>query len=284
MDKLDYLEPVPDYEKIEVASALDELSFWAARFGYSMLDYLKVEPASKILDVGCGTGFPLFELAHRYGPSCQFTGIDPWAAGLVRAAQKLAIYNLPNVQLIEADAAQMPLATNQFDLIVSNLGINNFSNPAQVLTECARVSRTGARLALTTNPIGHFHQFYAAYRQVLTEFGNPEYLARLAANEAHRGNLPVIQTLLQQAGYEIINVKEQEFSMRFLDGSAFFRHFLIRIGFLEDWRAVVDPAVEQEIFLQLEGHLNEIARQNNNELVLSVPLLYIEARLSAKAV
>jgi ubiquinone/menaquinone biosynthesis C-methylase UbiE len=273
----EYLERSIDYENPEVASAWDELSVWSSRFGALLLDTLEMRGGIQALDLGCGTGFPLFELAQRHGPSCRFVGVDIWVAGLARAALKRRVHALPNVHLVRADGAHLPFAAAQFDLIVSNLGINNFADPAAALAECARVARPGARLALTTNPQGHMREFYAVYRELLAERNRADYLARLEANEDHRATPATIGAMLAAAGFAVARVVESEFTMRFVDGGALFRHALTRIGFLDGWRRVVDPADEVAIFTELEARLDALAR-DQGELVMSIPMLYIEGR------
>src|SRR4051794_32690514 len=102
---LDYLAPAPDYQDLAVASAMDELSFWAAPFGQMLLEQIDLVPNIRILDLACGTGFPLIELAQVYGRSCQVVGLDLWAAGLARAAAKARGYGLSNVALVHGDGA-----------------------------------------------------------------------------------------------------------------------------------------------------------------------------------
>ena len=46
-------------------AALDELPLWSAPFGLRLLESVPLAPGATVLDVGCGTGFPLLELAHR---------------------------------------------------------------------------------------------------------------------------------------------------------------------------------------------------------------------------
>lgn len=273
---LDYLENTLDYNEPDIASIIDELSLWAARFGMLMLDQLEPARNLKVLDIGCGTGFPLFELAHLYGNSCQFTGVDLWEAGLNRAALKLKLYGLENVTLVKADASDLPLAAAHFDLIVSNLGLNNFEKPQAVLTECARVAKRGAQLSLTTNVKGHFQEFYAVYRDLLAEFGQPEYLERLAANENHRLSKEIASQLVEQAGFRVSKIIEDQFQMRFADGSALLRHSLVRIGFLDGWRAVIKPEDEKKVFGELESRLNLLAERQGG-LTMTIPRLYLEA-------
>lgn len=107
--------------------------------------HLTLHPHLAILDLACGTGFPLFELAQVYGSSCQVTGIDLWKEAVERARTKQQVYQLPNVQILEADAAHLPFQENEFDLIVSHLGVNNFADPEAVLTECFRVASRSQR-------------------------------------------------------------------------------------------------------------------------------------------
>jgi ubiquinone/menaquinone biosynthesis C-methylase UbiE len=108
MSALEFLQHQSDFNDPEVASILDELSFWAARFGALLFDNLEIRSYSRILDVGYGTGFPLFELADVFGRSCQVVGVDVWPAGISRAKLKGKIYNVANAHLAQADGAHMP--------------------------------------------------------------------------------------------------------------------------------------------------------------------------------
>ena len=90
----------PDYAE----GAYDELSFWSSRFGALLFEHLELRPDVTGLDIACGTGFPLFELAHAHGPSSHFTGLDVWPEAIRRAQRKLAVYGLTNVALQEGDA------------------------------------------------------------------------------------------------------------------------------------------------------------------------------------
>lgn len=273
----DYLNQTIDLTDPAVVSIFDEQSFWAAQFGRLLFDNLQLAPNLRILDVGCATGFPLFELAHRLGSRCHITGMDIWRPAIQRAAHKRRVYGLDYVSLVIGDALQIPFPTDHFDLIVSNLGVNNFENPAAALAECARVAKAGARLVITTNLKGHMHEFYAAFRDVLTTMGKTDALSRLQANEDHRGTQQSHTAVIEQAGFNISTVVEDQFTIRFVDGSALMRHFLTRVGFLGGWRAVVRPAEERQVFQQIEKRLNAIARQQGM-LTMTIPMLYLEAK------
>ncbi len=72
----EYLDYQPDFDAPEVVSIFDELSFWSSRFGALLLDNIPIRKNTSILDLACGAGFPLFEIAHTFGDSCQVTGVD----------------------------------------------------------------------------------------------------------------------------------------------------------------------------------------------------------------
>lgn len=271
----DYLEHHNDLSDPAFVDVLDELSFWSARFGHLLFEHIPLGPNRRILDLACGLGFPLFELAHASGASCRLVGADLWERGLARAAGKRVVYGLANVALVRADGAALPFAPATFDLIVSNLGINNFARPGAVLAECYRVARPQARLVLTTNVVGHMHEFYEVFRATLIAQGKAAYLEALRANENHRGTRESVSALLAEAGFRVGKVVEDRFTMRFVDGSALLRHRLIKVGFLDGWRGVLPPEEAGAVFAAVEAQLNALAAQAG-ELRMTVPMLYIE--------
>lgn len=272
-----FLHVTYDLNDPDLASVVDQVSLWAAHFGLFLLSHLELRPNQNILDVACGTGFPLFELAQMHGASCQVTGVDNWKQAVERARLKANKYQCPNVQILEADATQLPFEDGTFDLIVSNLGVNNFTDPEAVMAECFRVAKARARLVLTTNTTGHMSEFYDVYRQVLRELQKPIYLERLQAHEAHRGTKETLSAMLQAAGFRVVKIREDRFHLRYLDGSALFNHSLTQLGFLGGWRRVVDQEDEEHVFALLENRLNQLAA-TSGELRMTVPMLYLEGQ------
>ncbi len=277
----DYLDRAVDVESPDFGSVWDEVSLWGARFGILLLDEVRIARGVRVLDLGSGTGFPLFELAHGLGATSELVGVDLWRGALARAAYKRRAYEAKQVALVQADGAGLPFRTAAFDLIVSNLGVNNFADPAGAFGECARVLRPDGQLVLTTNPRGHFRELYAAFREVFAELHlGEEAHARLLADENHRPDAERLREMLAGANLTVTRTVERATVLRYLDGSAFLRHWLIRLGFLPDWRKIVGSegsAAERRVFERLEERLNAIAAERG-ELRMTLPLLYLEAR------
>ena len=273
----DYLAwSAPDFTAPDTVAAYDELPLWCAMAGLFLLEHLPLPRGATVLDVGCGTGFPLLELAQRLGAGATVHGLDPWAQALRRARFKAGVIGVANATLTRGDGGAMPFPDGRFDLIVSNLGINNFADPDAVFAECGRVLKRGGRLALTSNVEGHMAELYAVFETLLTDLGHPEALAALRRHVAHRGSVTSIAERLGRAGFRVARAVQRDFPMRFADGSALLRHYFIRLGFLDGWRSVVTPDTEREIFGALEAGLNRLARERG-DLTLTVPLAYVEA-------
>ncbi len=255
----------------------DELALWSAPFGLMLLDRVPLGRDLTILDIGAGTGFTTVELAQRCGSGSLVIAVDPWSGAMERLRRKVEQFGLDNVRLIVGDAAEVAIDPASVDLIVSNLGINNFDNAAAVLANCHRVAKPGARLFLTTNLRGHMAELYDELRATLVDLGLESRLPVLEAHVDHRASIDSLRALLAAAGFEVTTVNTANHSERYADGSALLGHRLSRIGFLPAWRAIPLPADVERVFEVLAARLNARAREHG-ELRLTVPMACVEAR------
>lgn len=271
----EYLNEI-DYQAPELGDFYDELPLWSAPFGLMLLERVPVRPGLTILDVGAGTGFLTVELAQRCGATSTVIAVDPWAAAVDRLRRKIEWLGLRNVRVVQQDAATIELPDASVDLIVSNLGINNFENMDAVLETCFRVARPGAQLFLTTNLTGHMREFYEVFRDTLLELGMRDRIAALDAHIQHRGTIESLVARIERSGFARTHVATESFRMRFADGSALFRHHFIRLGFLPGWKSLVPGEALETTFDALERRLNAIAHERG-VLALTIPTACIES-------
>jgi len=250
-------------------AALDELPLWSAPFGLRLLEAVPLEPTATVLDVGCGTGFPLLELAHRLGPRARLVGVDPWPGALGRAQAKSRAQQASRVVLVRGVAERLPLRDGAVDLVVSNNGLNNVQDLRSALRECARVVRPRGRLVFTMNLPETMRAFYDALEAVLAERGLDA--SPVAAHiRAKRPPAAEVEAALSTSGFEIAGRTVDAFALRFASGAALFSHWLIRVGFLEPWRETVPSPERHAVFAEVGRRLDAAIRPGEG-LRLEVP-------------
>lgn len=273
-----YLSKKLNYLDRDITNVCDELGLWASPFGIMLLDNFPIKNYQNYLDIGCGTGFPLIEIASRIGSECKAAvGIDPWAEAVKRAQGKIEVLQLDNISVIEGNAEDINFPDDYFDLITSNLGINNFEVPSKVMNESYRTLKQGGTFCATTNLTGTFDEFYNLFRETLFELKLEKYLLGLDNHINHRGTEKSSVELFENSRFKIIRTIKSEYQMRFYNGSAFLNHPFIIIGFIDAWRNLFEDIDKQIFFDVFERRLNEYANQQG-ELKLTIPMLYIEAR------
>jgi ubiquinone/menaquinone biosynthesis C-methylase UbiE len=265
-----------DWDSPQMAADYDQNSNWSPYFGELIFQHLPLRENQSVLDVACGTGYPTLELSQRLGPTSQVYGIDTWQAALDRAQHKVDGFDITNVTLQNEDAEAMSFPDSMFDVIVSNVGINNFESPTAVLRECFRVAKPGALVAMTTNPVGHMAEFYRFYKEALRALKLEQHLDALEKHIAHRYPSEWVCEELESAGFVIRRVLRDSFSWRFLDGTSFLNTFHIMYGFLGGWKEVIPEKSHVQVFSDIEKRINEYAKEAG-EFKVTVPIRYIEA-------
>lgn len=164
------------------------------------LDRLRMPPAAKVLEIGCGTGVVARALAKREGFSGKVTGIDQSPA-LLEAARRFAADDLvgDRVEFHVGDAHALKYGDRSFDCVVAHTVISHVAEPLMVLREMARVVRPGGMAAI-------FDGDYAS----LT-FACPDPVLGKEMNEGLRaavftqpGVMRELPQLLPQANLEIV--------------------------------------------------------------------------------
>ena len=102
-----------------------------------------------VLDVACGTGGVMAQLARCCPQTTRLVGVDFTMAMLHRGQQRLATVALAHrMYLCVGDAHCLPHPAQCFDAVTMMFGIRNFAHPAAALAECYRVLRSEGHLCL----------------------------------------------------------------------------------------------------------------------------------------
>jgi ubiquinone/menaquinone biosynthesis C-methylase UbiE len=259
----------------EFISIIDELPLWAAPFGLRLLEKLKMGKNLKVLDIGSGTGFPLIEIAQRLGETSVVYGIDPWLQVLNRAQLKITNYGIKNAAVINGYAEGLPFTNSFFDIIVSNNGINNVEDLNKTISECGRVSKKGAQFLFTMNLDKSMIEFYNVLKDELEIINDNIAIERLKRHiYEKRRPLNEIRTILDTNHFEVNELIEDKFYLRFTDATAMFNHSFIKYWFLDNWKKIVSASNAEMIFDRVKDRLNNLAEEQG-ELKLSIPFAVI---------
>lgn len=132
----EYRRLAPEYDQ--------RWSFYVQASVRETMARLRLRPGSRVLEVGCGTG-ALLEQVARACPDCAITGVDPVPEMLAVARRRLP----ERVALSQAWAEKLPFGAAGFDLLVSCNMFHYIRQPREALAEMRRVLRPGGELVIT---------------------------------------------------------------------------------------------------------------------------------------
>ncbi|QBD74614.1 class I SAM-dependent methyltransferase [Ktedonosporobacter rubrisoli] len=194
----------------EMARLMRQEHLLTRMMGGPLPEIADLSQITQVLDVACGTGGWLFDLVAHY-PRMRGVGIDNsilmmnYASYLVKE-----IENPPDLQFQVMDATQpLSFADSTFDLVNGRLltGFLTKELWSSLLKECARITRKGGIIRLTdaewnftTSPA------LSTYKHLCTQ---AVYRAghSFSPHGDTFGTTPVLRLLLQQAGYQNIELR-----------------------------------------------------------------------------
>jgi ubiquinone/menaquinone biosynthesis C-methylase UbiE len=107
---------------------------------------LEARPGDRVLDVGCGPGFYVAELAGQVGPTGSVTGVDASPQTLELARRRTR--DRDNVTLHLADATDLPVPGGAFDAALSVQVLEYVADVDAALAELHRALAPGGRVVI----------------------------------------------------------------------------------------------------------------------------------------
>lgn len=164
-----------------------------ARVADALLDAAGVGPGDRVLDVGCGPGIMLAAALAR---GARPTGVDV-SPGMLAEARRLH----PSVELVEADAADLPLPDVTFHAAVGNFVLNHLPAPEKAVAEVARVLAPGGAVALSVWDRPERTRWLGVVAEALDEEGVRPPPSVAASPPSYRFAEPAeMESLLEGAG------------------------------------------------------------------------------------
>lgn len=184
------------------AEAYELIDLQLSPLGLRAIETLDLGAGDIILDIGCGTGQTLLQLAERVGAEGRVIGVD--VAPLLLEIASRRTEPLSQVRLIQADAQSLDLSSESTDAVFSRFGVMSFDDPVAAFANFRRILRPSGTLAFTCwrsledNELDHLPLSAAGLQSSVDEspfsFADPEY----------------IRGILEAAGFEEIVIQSHD--------------------------------------------------------------------------
>ena len=177
----------------------------------------------QVLDVATGTADFAIDTARRLADGSRVTGVDLSEQMLEVGRRKVTAAGLQeSVQLLSADAENLPFEDGSFDRVSVSFGVRNFEDLPHGLAEMCRVLRPGGKavileLSYPDNPI--LLWFYKIYAQRILPAicgwlsGSKEAYRYLPDSIMKFPKPPQFIPMLRQAGFQSVTVRSFTFGV-----------------------------------------------------------------------
>jgi SAM-dependent methyltransferase len=194
---------------------------WSRLVAREFLDWLRLPPGVRWLDVGCGTG-ELSRAILEHAKADQVVGLDPAESFLTYARR---ISSDRRLRFEPGDAQALPVADGSFDAAVSGLVLNFVPAKEKALLEMRRAVRPGGTVAL-------YVWDYAGEMQLMRRFWDAAVALDPDAAELDEGRrFPIchpepLAKLFRDAGLEAVETRSIDVPTVFRDFDDYWSPFL----------------------------------------------------------
>ncbi|HWG69762.1 MAG TPA: methyltransferase domain-containing protein [Steroidobacteraceae bacterium] len=129
------------------AESYELIDLQLSPLGLKAIETLDLVSGDIVLDIGCGAGQTLLQLAEQVGIEGQVIGVD--LAPLLLEIARRRTEPLSQVQLIQADAQSLDLPSESVDAVFSRFGVMSFNDPIAAFANFRRMLRPSGVLAFS---------------------------------------------------------------------------------------------------------------------------------------
>lgn len=112
------------------------------------LDHAAPKPGERVIDIGCGSGTTVLELAARVGPAGYVVGADVSKPSVEKARERIAVAGVHQAEIMLCDVSTHIFPANSFDLVFSRFGVMFFADPVTTFAKIRKAMKSDGRLAL----------------------------------------------------------------------------------------------------------------------------------------
>ncbi|MBN1992984.1 MAG: methyltransferase domain-containing protein [Anaerolineae bacterium] len=122
-----------------------------------VFDHFRLDPQSRVLELGCGPGSLWVENLNRIPPGWDIT-LSDFSEGMLQIAQKDLENSRRRFLFDVIDAQSIPADKQSFDAVIANHMFYHVPDISQALSEIHRVLKPGGRLYASTVGLTHMQE------------------------------------------------------------------------------------------------------------------------------
>ncbi len=208
-------------------------------------DWSELPATGIVLDVGCGPGVLTEELVRRYG-AAHVLAVDPSPAFVATARDRV-----PDVDIQQGVAEQLPYPDDSVDAAVAQLVVHFMADPVVGLSEMGRVTRPGGVVSACVwdhaGGSGPLTVFWSAVRSL----GDPveDESQRAGVREGH------LAELFGQAGLSGVRSDRIGVTLGFASFEDWWEPFTMGVGPAGDHVASLDDTAREQLMTECRSRL-----------------------------
>ena len=211
------------------------------------LDHAAPKLGERVIDIGCGSGTTVLELAVRVGPGGYVLGADVSKPSVEKARERITAAGVQQAEIMLCDVSTHTFPTNSFDLVFSRFGVMFFADPVAAFANIHKAMKSDGRLAVAVFRTPQENKWataaLAAVRHLLPPITppGPEDPGQFSWADTAR-----VHRILETAGFQDISLTPHDPAMPLAGhgGAAEAASFVCRFGPVV--RALIDASEQQK--------------------------------------